>query len=99
MTLFMDLHNNSLLVHSLKFGIITLIPKKGNAIKIQEYRPICLLNVSFKIITEVLSNRTRKIVDRFIRHSQTAFVKFILQRDALYGLLQQPSYIIFLSAL
>lgn len=87
MTLFMDFHNNILSAHSLNFGIITLIPKKGNAIKIQEYRPICLLNVSFKIITEVLSNRTRKIVDRFIRHSQTAFVKFILQRDALYGLL------------
>ncbi|OQU81132.1 hypothetical protein SORBI_3006G014632 [Sorghum bicolor] len=34
---------------NLNFGIITLIPKVSNAIKIQQYRPICVLNVSFKI--------------------------------------------------
>jgi mannosylglycoprotein endo-beta-mannosidase len=37
----------------LNFGIITLLPKKDNAVQIQQYRPICLLNVSFKIFTKV----------------------------------------------
>jgi hypothetical protein len=65
----MDFHNNILSAHSLNFGIITLIPKKGNAIKIQEYRPIYLLNVSFKIITKVLTNIISMVADRIIRPS------------------------------
>jgi hypothetical protein len=51
LALFMEFHNGTLPVYSLNFGIITLLPKKCNALKIQDYRPICLLNVSFKIIT------------------------------------------------
>jgi hypothetical protein len=31
--------------------------QKENVIQIQQYRPICLLNVSFKIITKVGTNR------------------------------------------
>jgi hypothetical protein len=68
-------HQNSLSDHSLNFGVITLIPKKDNAIKIQEYRPICFLNVSFKIITKVLSNRIGLVADRIVRPSQTAFMR------------------------
>jgi hypothetical protein len=47
--LFAELHREALDLYSLNFGIITLIPKVSNAIKIQQYRPICVLNVSFKI--------------------------------------------------
>jgi hypothetical protein len=35
-----DFHKNSLPIHSLNFGAITLIPKKYNANKIQDYKPI-----------------------------------------------------------
>jgi hypothetical protein len=48
---FLDFHNNILPLHNLE------IPKKCNAIRIQEYRWICLLNVSFNIITKVLPNK------------------------------------------
>jgi hypothetical protein len=72
--LFVDFHKNSLSVHNLNFGIITLIPKKDNANKIQDYRPICLLNVSFKIITKVLTNRIGLVADRIVSPSQTAFM-------------------------
>jgi hypothetical protein len=34
----------------LNYGVITLIPKIKEASRIQKYMPICLLNVSFKII-------------------------------------------------
>jgi hypothetical protein len=73
--LFVDFHQNSLLVHSLNFGVITLIPKKDNTFKIQDYRPICLLNVSFKIITKVLSNRIGLMADRIVCPSQTTFMR------------------------
>src|SRR6266540_3980993 len=42
--------------------------------KIQYYRPIYLLNVSFKIFTKVLNNHFMHVVDKVIRSSQTAFV-------------------------
>jgi hypothetical protein len=72
--LFEDFHKNSLPVHSLNFGAIILIPKKYNANKIQDYRPICLLTVSFKIITKVLTNRIGHVAHRIVSPSQTAFM-------------------------
>ena len=35
---------------------------------------ICLLNVSFKIFTKVLTNRIIEIADKIIRPSQMAFI-------------------------
>src|SRR6266542_2619915 len=67
-------HCGRLPLHSLNFGIITLLPKKVDATKIQQYRPICLLNVSFKIFTKVLNNRITHVVDKIIQPSQTAFL-------------------------
>jgi len=54
--LFVAFHKGELPIHSLNFGIITLIPKKEDATCIQQYRPICLLNVVFKIFTKILNN-------------------------------------------
>jgi hypothetical protein len=54
--------------------VITLLPKKENAIQIQQYRPICLLNVSFKIFTKVATNRIAEVAQKVIRPTQTAFI-------------------------
>ena len=48
--LFEDFHNDTLPLHSLNFGTIILLPKCNDAKQIQQYRPICLLNVSFKYL-------------------------------------------------
>jgi hypothetical protein len=48
MAMFRDFHSVDLPLFSLNFGIITLIPKLKEVKKIQQYRPICMLNVSFK---------------------------------------------------
>ena len=48
LALFANFHNEDLNLFDLNFGIITLIPKVQEATKIQQYRPICVLNVSFK---------------------------------------------------
>ena len=52
---------------------------------IQQYRPICLLNVSFKIFTKVLINRIHLVAHKVIRSSQTAFLpgRFILEGAAV----------------
>ena len=75
MALFADFHNNSLPVYSLNFGVITLIPKKEIAMKIQDYRPICLLNVCYKIITKVLTNRLANCITNVVSDCQYGFIK------------------------
>jgi len=81
LALFNEFHQGSLPLHSLNFGVITLLPKKAEAIMIQQYRPICLLNVSFKIFTKVLTNIIHLVAHKVIRSSQTAFLpgRFILE--------------------
>jgi len=56
MLMFHSLHKGDLPLFSLNFGIITLVPKVLEANWIQQYRPICLLNVSIKIFTKVAMN-------------------------------------------
>jgi mannosylglycoprotein endo-beta-mannosidase len=47
--LFSDFHNLNLDIGRLNYGIITLLPKIKEANNIRQYRPICLLNVVYKI--------------------------------------------------
>ena len=60
MDMFHDLHNGDLPLFSLNFGVITLLPKTQETNKIQQFRPICLLNVSFKIFTKVVTFRINR---------------------------------------
>jgi hypothetical protein len=79
--LFNEFHDGNLPLHSLNFGTITLLSKGTEAIKIQQYRLICLLNVSFKIFTKVFTNRVTLVAQRVIRPSQTTFLpgRYILE--------------------
>jgi len=74
MALFTDFHKEELNLYILNFGIITLIPKIQEATKIQQYRPICVLNVSFKIFTKVGMNRLNKVAQTVVSPTQTAFM-------------------------
>ena len=80
--LFADLHWEALELYSLNFGIITLIPKIQNATKIQQYRPIYVLNVSFKIFTKVGTNRLNMVAKIVVSPMQTAFMS---GRDIMEG--------------
>lgn len=80
---FNEFYTGDLPLFSLNFGVITLIPKVKEANRIQQYRPICLLNVSFKIFTKNATNRINSVVDRIVRPSQTAFMR---GRNILDGL-------------
>ena len=75
MQMFHDLHNGDLPLFSVNFGVITLLPKTQEASKIQQYRPICLLNVSFKIFSKVVTIRVNLVADDIISPSQTAFMR------------------------
>ena len=74
MALFSDFHREDLNLFSLNFGIVTLIPKVADATRIQQYRPICVLNVSFKIFTKVATNRLNHVAKTVVSPTQTAFM-------------------------
>jgi hypothetical protein len=74
LALFSDFYEERLPLFSLNFGVITLIPKIHEAKQIQQYKPICVLNVSFKIFTKVGTNRLKRVADTLVSPSQTAFM-------------------------
>jgi hypothetical protein len=69
MELFQEFHIGNLPLFSLNFGTIILLPKCREATCIQQYRPICLLNASFKIFTKVATNRISQIAQKVIRQN------------------------------
>jgi hypothetical protein len=74
------LHRGQLDLARLNFGILVLLPKVKGANQIKHYRPICLLNVIYKIITKVLTLRLNLVINKVINEAQTAFIpgRFIL---------------------
>jgi hypothetical protein len=75
LALFVDLHAGRLDLFRINFGEIILLPKVKNAERIQQYRPICLLNVCFKIFTKVATIRLNSVADHVVRPTQTAFMQ------------------------
>jgi hypothetical protein len=82
--LFDDFHKNKVDICRLNYGIISLLPKVKEANRIQQYRPICLLNCLYKLITKVLTIRVEPIADKLINIAQTAFLK---GRNILTGIM------------
>ena len=74
MAMFAQLQSGDLPLFKLNFVVITLLPKKEDASRIEQYRPICLLNVSFKIFTKVGTNRITSIAEQVVQPTQTAFM-------------------------
>jgi exonuclease III len=64
------------LTPSQKTGLITLVCKDPeNANELGNWRPISLLNVDYKIISKVLSQRLRKVLGKCLHIDQTCSVK------------------------
>ncbi|GKV23593.1 hypothetical protein SLEP1_g33302 [Rubroshorea leprosula] len=55
-------------------SFIVMIPKVENPQKIEEYRPISLIRVMYKIIAKLLANRLRKVLPKIIGEQHMAFI-------------------------
>jgi hypothetical protein len=69
-----DFNRGTLDLRRLNYGVITLVPKVKEAKTIKHYRPICLLNVDFKIFSKLLTDKITPVIDRLISESQSAFI-------------------------
>ena len=59
-----------------KQGIITLLPKSGkDSFYLENWRPISLLNVDYKIATKAIADRIKQVLPSIISSQQTGFIK------------------------
>lgn len=55
-------------------ALLTLLPKCENADKVRDFRPIACCSVLYKIISKVLANRLKGVLESIIGSHQSAFV-------------------------
>ena len=67
-------HRYSMFERSLNASFLTLIPKKCNAVSIKDFRPISLVGSVYKLLSKVLANRLRAVLENLISESQNSFV-------------------------
>lgn len=66
--------NSGTLLNSINHTFITLIPKVNNPKTIAQFRLISLCNVIYKILSKVIANRLKPILNSIISEAQSAFI-------------------------
>ena len=74
MDVFDYFHRHSVFERSKNGLFLTLIPKKCNAVNIKDFCPINLVGNVYKLLSKVLANRLRAILDNLISKTQNSFV-------------------------
>lgn len=69
-----DFHMNGKLVRGFNPSFIVIIPKKEDAVSLNDYRPISLIESAYKVLSKLLARRLSKVVEGIISDCQSAFV-------------------------
>ena len=75
MGFFKDFFERGKFVRCLNTTFLVLVPKKGEADDLCDYRPINLVGGLYKLLTKVLANRLRKVVSKVVSPTLNAFVE------------------------
>jgi hypothetical protein len=70
-------------IQSLNTAYITLIPKVANPMSANDFRPISLVSMAIKIITNIVANRVQKIIIPILHKNQYGFIKNKTIQDCL----------------
>ena len=74
MDVFDYFHRHSVFERSMNASFLTLIPKKCNVVNIKDFRPISLVGSVYKLLSKVLANKLRAVLDNLISVTQNLFV-------------------------
>jgi hypothetical protein len=69
-----DFFLNKKMAREQNHTFITLIPKQIGAHSVNQFRPISLCNISYKIISKILANRLKLLLPKIISPLQSTFV-------------------------
>ncbi len=83
MGFFEEVHTYYKFERSLNASFIALIPKKQNATNIRDFRPISLIGSVYMLLSKVLANRLRGVLDHLISESQNSFIDGSLILDSV----------------
>ena len=75
MDLFKDFHERGKFGRSLNSTFLVLIPKKGGAKDLKDFRPISLVGRVYKLIAKLLANRLKKVMHGLVNTTQDSFVE------------------------
>uniref|UniRef100_A0A453EYF3 Reverse transcriptase domain-containing protein n=2 Tax=Aegilops tauschii subsp. strangulata TaxID=200361 RepID=A0A453EYF3_AEGTS len=71
-------------------ALLTLLPKRADALELRDYRPICLIHIVAKVFAKALSLRLAPKLDHLVSRNQNAFIlgrslhdNFMLVRQSL----------------
>ena len=74
MAFFDHFHRSLEFERSLNASFLSLIPKKNNALSIKDFQPISLVDSVYKLLSKVLADKLRMVLDKLILESQNSFV-------------------------
>lgn len=66
--------SSGFLLRQLNSTSVALLPKVNNPSSVDQFRPIGLCNVSYKIISKILANRLEPLLSRLISTTQSTFI-------------------------
>ncbi|KAJ9567283.1 hypothetical protein OSB04_003249 [Centaurea solstitialis] len=76
-------------------SFVTLIPKNTSPIGLNDFRPISLVGILYKVLTKVLAERMKSVLENVISNVQSAFLK---GRSILDGVLVANETVSFLKS-
>jgi hypothetical protein len=78
-----DTRTSGKIVGSINSTFIVLIPKESNPLSFSDFRPISLCNLIYKLISKVISNRIKPLLERSLSAEQLGFLRGRRIQDAI----------------